>query len=399
MAVHTDHNHIHAHIIFNNTNVYSGLSFTTEENQGGRRERAWAKLRQISDEICEEHKLSVIEQPQKSTGISHYERDMLTEGKSWKEKLRYKLSNIIIKSANFKDFLRRCAKKKIDVVFEPTHKYKLKFRLEGQQRYVRGETLGEDYTFDNIVKNIEIISSTLAEFKSKNSAVAPESKLPPKPASSFEQTPKTEVKSEPTAPNPPEKEIDKWAEIRGMGHSAEMIAELESAGIKSFNEFSQFFWLSSSAVDHSEKMKSLKKQFDDIDKLIRKMQHRDEITPTYKTYQSKKGLAKSFFKKKNVDTIEDYEQTLKYIKEHCKPYMTDGKPPKILDLMDMSNALKSEYNRLGIEQYEYDIKKTTAKKYTAKARRYLDDERIKRYDRKKQQERSFSRQRNKNELE
>jgi len=59
-AVHTDKNHLHCHIIFNNTNLYNGLSFTTEENQGKVSKRSWAKLRVISDEICQEHGLSVI---------------------------------------------------------------------------------------------------------------------------------------------------------------------------------------------------------------------------------------------------------------------------------------------------------------------------------------------------
>ena len=51
IAVHTDKEHTHCHVIFNNTNLYNGLSFTTEHNQGRKSERAWAELRQISDEI------------------------------------------------------------------------------------------------------------------------------------------------------------------------------------------------------------------------------------------------------------------------------------------------------------------------------------------------------------
>lgn len=75
LAVHTDKEHIHSHIIFNNTNLYSGLSFTTEHNQGKVKERAWAKLRQISDDICEKHGLSEIKEPEKGQGISHFEHE------------------------------------------------------------------------------------------------------------------------------------------------------------------------------------------------------------------------------------------------------------------------------------------------------------------------------------
>ena len=46
IAVHHDKSHLHCHIIFNNTNLYNGLSFTTEHNQGRKSERAWAELRE-----------------------------------------------------------------------------------------------------------------------------------------------------------------------------------------------------------------------------------------------------------------------------------------------------------------------------------------------------------------
>ena len=60
LAVHEDHQHIHAHIVFNNTNFVTGKTFETEHNQGKKSERAWAELRTISDKICKEHHLSVI---------------------------------------------------------------------------------------------------------------------------------------------------------------------------------------------------------------------------------------------------------------------------------------------------------------------------------------------------
>ena len=203
LAVHSDHDHLHTHIIFNNINAYNGLSFTYEENQGGRRERAWAKLREISDEICKEHKLSVIAEPEKGMGISHYERDMQNEGKSWKEKLRHKLAKAIMKSFSFEDFLRRCKKKGIEVVYEPTHKYKIKFRLEGQQRFVRGETLGEYYTADAIAEQIELIYKTAEENMRKANAepaptvTAPKIEPIAEPKPTITAVPKTEPKAAP----------------------------------------------------------------------------------------------------------------------------------------------------------------------------------------------------------
>ncbi|MBR1422689.1 MAG: relaxase/mobilization nuclease domain-containing protein, partial [Ruminococcus sp.] len=130
LAVHTDHDHIHCHIIFNNTNLYNGLSFTTEHNQGKVSERSWAQLRAISDELCRENGLSIIEP--KGKGVSHFERDMQLQGKSWKDKLRAKIAEVAFYSKDFADFLQNCTASGIEYVYKPSNKVKLKFRLSGE---------------------------------------------------------------------------------------------------------------------------------------------------------------------------------------------------------------------------------------------------------------------------
>ena len=162
LAVHSDRQHIHTHIIFNNTNLYNGLSFTTEHNQGKKTERAWAELRQISDEICTEHGISVIEP--KGKGVSHFERDMQIEGKSWKDKLRAKISECAFYSKSFDDFLQRCTECGIEYVYKPQNKVKLKFRLsgEGQQKFTRADTLGDEYTAEKLAESIQQIQKAQA---------------------------------------------------------------------------------------------------------------------------------------------------------------------------------------------------------------------------------------------
>ena len=68
VAIHTDHQHCHAHIIVNNTNFITGRTFETEHNQGKKKVRAWAEIRRISDELCKENNLSVIEHPEEVKG-------------------------------------------------------------------------------------------------------------------------------------------------------------------------------------------------------------------------------------------------------------------------------------------------------------------------------------------
>ena len=177
IAVHHDKSHLHCHIIFNNTNLYNGLSFTTEHNQGRRTERAWAELREISDEICAEHGLSLIDP--KGKGISYLELLKQQEGKSWKEKLRVRIAEVMLYSRDFADFLKNCTTAGIEYVYTPQNKYKLKFKLsgDGQQRFTRAETLGEGFT-------VESITEQIAEIQEKLSAanVTPDMLIePPKP--------------------------------------------------------------------------------------------------------------------------------------------------------------------------------------------------------------------------
>ena len=458
IAVHHDKSHLHCHIIFNNTNLYNGLSFTTEHNQGRRTERAWAELREISDEICAEHGLSLIEP--KGKGISYLERLKQQEGKSWKEKLRARIAEVMIYSRDFADFLKNCTTAGIEYVYTPKNKYKLKFKLsgDGQQRFTRAETLGEGFTVESITKQIAEIQEKLsAENVTPDMLIEPPKPVVPKnepkqtvtapttlkqsaePKTTTEATeiakrkaaaeqvekffaarrarrqaqldmlnatainPKPEPSARTPQPTPteskaPEKKEDPWKAIRGMGRANEIIADLEAGGVMSFSELSGFFFNTPHSDDHTTERADLKKKFTAIDTLIAKMKHRDELEPVYKEYQGKSGWSQSRFKKKNAATIEDYEQTVKYIKEHIKKYAVDGKPPTMLDLLEKSNKLKSKWNRLNVEHTAFLTKRETAKKYTRQVRQYINEQQMKR-EREKSRQRTQAKHRNKNTLE
>ena len=82
----------------------------------------------LSDELCRENKLSVIENPETSKGKSHYEWDMNRQDISWKAKLKFAIDQVVKESENFEDFLLRCKAHNIEAVYNPNHKIDLKFR-------------------------------------------------------------------------------------------------------------------------------------------------------------------------------------------------------------------------------------------------------------------------------
>lgn len=413
LAVHTDHSHVHAHIIFNNINAYNGLSFTYEENQGGRRERAWAKLRQISDEICEEHKLSVIEKPEKNTGISHYERDMQIEGKSWKEKLRAKVAEIAYNSKSLDDFFLRCTASGLEYAYQPSHKYKLKFRMKGQQRFVRGETLGEYYTAEKLADFIEFNQKMIAQKQIATEPVAVPKPQPtpsitapkPQPAPGVTTPTKTEPtdrmvitadeflsgtspQDKPTATVEPiekpseKKEVkaDPWAEIREVGHSDEMIQALEKAGIMSYHELS-YFMLNGSKhpQDHSDEIETRKEHIKQLEMLIKSMQQRDRLSTIYTEYQEKSGWFQSHYERKHHDEICDYRTAVAYIKKHIDDFKgKDGKTPTLKDLQAKLKRLKTKLKALEDENAIYETKSRLAYPHIKKIRQYRMDKANKR---------------------
>ena len=422
LAVHSDRQHIHTHIIFNNTNLYNGLSFTTEHNQGKKTERAWAELRQLSDEICKEHCISVIEP--KGKGVSHFERDMQIEGKSWKDKLRAKIAEVAFYSKSFDDFLQRCTECGIEYVYKPQNKVKLKFRLsgEGQQKFTRADTLGENYTAEKIAEQIEQIQKAqaimerLSEKKNHEKPVTPAPVTAPKtePTAAPPTKPKNEYVYKPpteeeldrifgvttTAPNKPaevkapEKKEDVWADVRGMRDSAEMIADLEANGITSLSELCGFFWDIPHAGDHTHELDKLRKKIQSVDKMIAMMNQRTDNSAIYKEYQERSALTQNHFRKKNGYTIYQYEEADKYIKEHSPK----GKEPKLSDIQARSTELKLQFNALLPEHNAFLRKQAAASQYTRQVRRYLEakeqQERNRQY-----QERKRSQQKRKDYLE
>lgn len=119
LAVHKDKNHIHLHCIFNNVNMVDGRTFETHADQGDKQHRKWVNLRNMSDEICKKHCLSVIENPENNKGKTYYEWDMSRQGLSWKAKLKFAIDQVVKESETFEDFLRKCKDQNIEVVYNP----------------------------------------------------------------------------------------------------------------------------------------------------------------------------------------------------------------------------------------------------------------------------------------
>ena len=123
LAVHVDKSHVYLHVIFNNCNMYDYKTFETHEDQGSKKERAWKKLFDLSDEICKRHHLSVIQHPELGKGKKRWEWMLDQEGLSWKTKLKKAIGQVVLNSEDFEDFLTKCADYGVSKVVYRTNRF------------------------------------------------------------------------------------------------------------------------------------------------------------------------------------------------------------------------------------------------------------------------------------
>jgi len=137
VCTHTDKEHIHNHVIINSTSLDCRKKF---HNFIG---SAFA-LRRLSDKLCLEHGLSIVENPQPSRGsyASWMEGQGEKKPATLRDTLRTLIDAAIAISKEFLDFLAALRQENV-AVKQGKH---LAFKAPGQQRFIRCNSLGDAYS-------------------------------------------------------------------------------------------------------------------------------------------------------------------------------------------------------------------------------------------------------------
>ena len=341
ITTHTNTDNIHNHIIFNNVSFTDFRTFQYTEN---RQKCCWKNLRNASDELCREHNISVIENP-KESGRCYFEWQQDIQGKSWKSKLRVIIDETIMESDNFEDFLDRIRKKDIECVYTPENKIKIKFRMQGQERFARGRTLGWYYDEPQIRRRIE----QYRFLQSGVSQKAVKAKIIDTSSDVFQTS----------------KGLLHWAEIQNMKETSKIINFLSVNNIRSETELE-----SKATATYNERMMtvmSLNKMQQEIDRLsdiIRLLRAYRKYKPVYDGYKNS-NKSKRYFKEHQAD-IEKYEGIVRQMNN----MYPDKKIPNLENLESQKRSLiqrRSEmndtYKRIIAELKEIEFAQTTINDY------------------------------------
>ena len=151
VATHVDKDHVHNHIIF-------CAADNLEHNKYHDCKQTYYRIRKLSDELCADHKLSIIS-PGQERGKSYKEWQSNRNNTSWKTQIRKDINASIRSSANYEEFLLLMRAKGYDIAGDSLEggaaKY-ITFRPLDKERPVRGsvKSLGKEYTKERISERI-----------------------------------------------------------------------------------------------------------------------------------------------------------------------------------------------------------------------------------------------------
>lgn len=143
IATHLDKGHLHNHFILNSYSV-SGKKFYDNQT-------TLKKVREYSDRVCLAFDIQPIKGNKgQSKNIAYNEWEHKKRGTSWKQKIRFDIDWLIGSVKNIDELL--CELELMGYSIK-RGKY-ISIKAEGQQRFVRTKTLGEDYTTESLISRI-----------------------------------------------------------------------------------------------------------------------------------------------------------------------------------------------------------------------------------------------------
>jgi hypothetical protein len=335
VATHIDRAHTHNHIIFNSTT----LDCTHKFNDFKRSDRA---IRRISDLLCAEHGLSIIENPAPSKGFGDKWRGGERKP-SWKSVLREKIDDILPSCTSFESFLESLRTAGYTVNEE--RKY-ISVLAPGQKKPTRLKSLGDEYTEAAIrarLGRVKIIASS----NGSGTRSAPSllidigAKIREGKGAGYEQ----------------------WAKIFNLKQAAKTLIFLQEQGIDSYEDLKRKAAAASNEFNSlTEKIKDADKRLNGISELQKQIGAYGKTRAVYDAYK-KSGWDRSFYDANTADIIL-HRAAKKFFDEHDfktkLPSMNSLKQDFAATLSE-KKKLYADYHRLKSASHDLSVALGNAK--------------------------------------
>lgn len=228
LTTHIDKGHLHNHILFNNISFETGKAYQSNK-------KTYHQIRNISDDLCRENGLSVIDESYKkfknryaTNGKSYTEYTEFKKGNSWKSKLQAAIDKAVLKSNTYEDFLKTMEKLGYEIKIGKYLAFRHKDKKDtGRFTRTKANVLGEDYTKERIKERIEEPNKS----RTTHLSSLYEKKAYKKPESIVDLKNNEKVKSS--------KGYEIWAGKHNMRTMAASLNEIRKYGIGSYEQLYQ----------------------------------------------------------------------------------------------------------------------------------------------------------------
>lgn len=340
LACHVDQEHIHCHIIFNAIKNDELHKFNNFKNS------SWA-LRHISDKLCLENGLSIIDPEWNGMNYSEWlSKDNQTYKKISQRKIIASDVQKLIHSGKIKSY-DEFIEKMLDAGYNVKDGKAPSFRLPGKDRFIRLDSLqkyGCGYTKEELIK---ILSG--------------EQELPPLPAESVTLPKGLEPRRKKSGTYIPKtnRDIDlmidvqekilqgkgagyeQWAKIFNVKQGAASINYMMDHGINTYDELvAATDSLKNQISNIRSGIKDIESRLSDIAAIKKQVINLAKTSDIYKEYRTKTGRNKNIYYYEHQSDIILHEAARNFFNQRSE------KVPKVKELNDEYKNLMSQKNKL-----------------------------------------------------
>ena len=284
--------------------------------------RTYHELREVSDKICAENGLSVIP-PTQGKGMDYKEYSEAKQGTSWKQKLRFAIDKNIMFAKDFDDFIRLMQESGYEVKMG---KY-ISFRAEGQERFTRAKTIGDNYTEERIKERIVGKRGRILPTERKEISLIIDIQ--------------NSIKAQQS------KGFEHWAKVNNLKQAAKTLNYLTENNLLQYSDLeSKVAELRAAFSANSANLKAVEGRLREIQPLIKNLDNYRKLKPICDEYSRIKN--KPAFREKHRAELMIFETARKALMEHYGKRKWDS----LKGLQAEKSRLTAEQDRLYAERDE-----------------------------------------------
>jgi hypothetical protein len=271
VSVHLDKHHIHCHCIFNAVSMDCARKFRNPL-------RSMKIVRQISDFLCAERGLSVIEKPEQSKGKNYGKWLGDKKQPTGRDQLRELIDEHLIVGRSLTEFFTALKKAGIEI----KQGKQLSFKPPESKKFFRQDSLGDDYSEEAIRERL--MGKRVVQPRQKITAL-----VMPAPAI---RAPKLLIDIEAKLQKAHSPGFEHYARIYNLKEMARTLIFLRDSGIGTYDELGEKIrTMDGEHDDRSTRIKGIETRQKEISELQRNIGTYNKTKDTYNEYRRLKKIS------------------------------------------------------------------------------------------------------------